>query len=141
MDIVKLYGAGIQHFVPDEAFHHDFYKVANEIVQNLECELTLTIEGDSICRPCNRFNGTVCTDPLIGVVEGYDKKDTYNKTLDRRILKLAELDLKKAYTARELLAKIGSDPDIVFQVWQEEDDARTAKRNDLFWRGYHKLIG
>ena len=30
IDIIKLYGAGIERFVPDEPMGHDFYKVAND---------------------------------------------------------------------------------------------------------------
>ena len=34
IDIIKLYGSGIDRFVPDEKMGHDFYKVANEIIDN-----------------------------------------------------------------------------------------------------------
>ena len=34
IDIIKLYGSGIDRFVPDEKMGHDFYKVANEIIEN-----------------------------------------------------------------------------------------------------------
>ncbi len=29
MDIIKLYGAGIESFVPDEKLGHDFYRIGN----------------------------------------------------------------------------------------------------------------
>lgn len=140
MDIIKLYGAGIECFVPDKAFEHDFYKVANEIANHLDCELMLTIEGDDICRPCNRFDGKVCTDPLVGIVEGYDKKDVYNKAIDERIINQLKLDVNKSYTAKDLLQRIGSDRDIIFHVWKEEAPAFTSKRNDLFRKGFSKLM-
>ena len=38
IDIMKLYGAGVEHFVPDELYQHDFYKVANHIIENLDTE-------------------------------------------------------------------------------------------------------
>ena len=34
MDIIKLYGTGIERFVPDQKRGHDFYRIANLIVQN-----------------------------------------------------------------------------------------------------------
>ena len=34
IDIIKLYGSGIEKFVPDERMGHDFYKIANEIIDN-----------------------------------------------------------------------------------------------------------
>lgn len=45
IDIMKLYGAGVEHFVPDESYQHDFYKVANCIIENLDTELQFTILG------------------------------------------------------------------------------------------------
>lgn len=45
IDIMKLYGAGVEHFVPDELYQHDFYKVANHIIENLDTELQFTIYG------------------------------------------------------------------------------------------------
>jgi hypothetical protein len=34
LDIIKLYGRGIEKFVPDQDYHHHFYAVANEIIKN-----------------------------------------------------------------------------------------------------------
>ena len=39
IDIIKLYGSGIDRFVPDEKMGHDFYKVANEIIDNPSVDL------------------------------------------------------------------------------------------------------
>ena len=39
IDIIKLYGSGIDRFVPDEKMGHDFYKVANEIIENPSVDL------------------------------------------------------------------------------------------------------
>lgn len=52
MDIIKLYGSGLNEFIPDQVYQHDFYLVANEIVNNHQVELTLTDGEDDICRPC-----------------------------------------------------------------------------------------
>lgn len=62
IDIIKLFGAGIENFVPDEAFGHYFYKIANEIIRDMGAVLQLTIYGDDICKPCNRYNGNECTE-------------------------------------------------------------------------------
>lgn len=140
IDIIKLYGAGIEHFVPDEAFQHDFYRVANEIIANPEGELQLTIYGDDICKPCNRFDGIRCTDPLksVGV---YCDKETYNRELDSRIIGILKLNSDKRYTVRRLLGDLKNQNDIIFKVWSEEDSALTEKRNDLFQKGCDKLLG
>ena len=86
IDIIKLYGSGIDRFVPDEKMGHDFYKVANEIIDNPSIDLKLTIDGDDICKPCKKYHEQ-CIDPLTHI-QGYTSKDVYNKTLDKRIIKL-----------------------------------------------------
>lgn len=59
IDIIKLYGSGIDRFVPDEKMGHDFYKVANEIIDNPSVDLKLTIDGDDICKPCKKVSRTM----------------------------------------------------------------------------------
>ena len=41
---------------------HDFYKVANEIIDNPSIDLKLTIDGDDICKPCKKYHEQ-CVDP------------------------------------------------------------------------------
>lgn len=139
IDIIKLYGAGVEHFVPDEPFGHDFYRVANEILANPDAPLQLTICGDDICKPCNRFDGTSCTDALQSV-PGFRQKEAYNQLLDSRIIEILGLDVQRSYSARELLAHMQAKDDLIALVWREEEDATTAKRNTLFWQGCQKLL-
>ena len=139
MDIVKLYGAGVHPFVPDEAFQHDFYRVANKIVEDLDVSLRLTIAGDDICKPCNRYDGMRCTDPL-DMMEGYCEKELYNRELDSRIIQLLRLDIHAPYSARELLEKMAGQEELIFLVWKEEPEALTKRRNALFRAGCEKLL-
>ena len=138
IDIIKLYGAGVEHFVPDELYQHDFYKVANLMIENLDTELQFTIYGDDICRPCNRFKDSLCSDPL-DHIRGYHCKDTYNQALDSRLINQLKLDQNAIYTAREFIEILSSDRDIIFHVWLEEDSELTEKRNRLFQAGLKKL--
>ena len=139
IDIVKLYGSGIENFVPDEEHQHDFYKVANEITRNLNTELKFTVHGDDICKPCNRFNGASCTDPLEKIA-GYQEKEVYNRTLDQRIADLLGMNLEEGCTAGQFLEELSRHPKLIVQVWTEEDDAVTTRRNELFWVGCKKLL-
>ena len=138
IDIIKLYGAGVEHFVPDELYQHDFYKVANLMIENLDTELQFTIYGDDICRPCNRFKDSRCSDPL-DHIRGYHCKDSYNQALDSRLINQLKLDQNAIYTAREFIEILSSDRDIIFHVWLEEDSELTEKRNRLFQAGLKKL--
>ena len=138
IDIIKLYGAGVEHFVPDELYQHDFYKVANLMIENLDTELQFTIYGDDICIPCNRFKDSRCSDSL-DHIRGYHCKDTYNQALDSRLIDQLKLDQYAVYTAREFIEILSRDRDIIFHVWLEEDSELTEKRNRLFQSGLKKL--
>ena len=65
MDIIKLYGGGIQVFVPDTDYGHDFYRAANEIIGNHRIQIKVTSGADDICGPC-RFLGSdkTCTESV-----------------------------------------------------------------------------
>lgn len=138
IDIIKLYGAGIGTFVPDTAYQHDFYRIANEIIGNMDTVLQLTVYGDDICKPCNRYNGKECTDPL-DCIQGFCRKETYNQTLDTRLLTLLVLNTDETYTARAILDKMWREKSMNFLVWQEEREL-TETRNALFQKGCEKLL-
>lgn len=101
--------------MPDTAYEHDFYRVANEIIGNMDTVLQLTVYGDDICKPCNR--------------------------LDTRLLTLLVLNTDEAYTARAILDKLYRKENIIFLVWREEQRELTEKRNALFQKGCEKFLG
>lgn len=137
IDIIKLYGSGIEKFVPDETMGHDFYRIANEIIENPTVHLTLTIFGDDICKPCKRYKEK-CVDHLTHI-PGYTSKDVYNTTLDKRIIDLFHLE-DKYYTALQLCSLIFENKEQIFKVWLEEDDKITKKRYELFAVGGRKFL-
>ena len=116
---------------------HDFYKVANEIIDNPSVGLKLTIGGDDICKPCKKYHEQ-CVDPLTHI-QGYTSKDVYNKTLDKRIIKLYNLN-DEYYTAKQLCSIIQNNKEYIFEVWNEEDNEVTQKRYELFLQGAHKFL-
>lgn len=91
MDIIKLYGAGIESFVPDEKLGHDFYRIGNLVLAYHAQPLLLTIEGDDICKPCRQYRG-LCQDALTNI-PGFTGKDEYNHALDSRVLSLYGLNI------------------------------------------------
>ncbi|MFT4105763.1 MAG: hypothetical protein QM657_08380 [Lacrimispora sp.] len=138
MDIIKLYGSGIEVFVPDENMGHDFYKAANEIIKNHQIQLQLTIDGDDICRPCRMYQNKRCIDKVYK--PGYEYKNDYNQTLDKRLIENLNLCTERDYSADELCQIMLAHHDCIFQVWQEEEDIITQKRHDLFVLGAQKFI-
>lgn len=137
MDIIKLYGSGIEKFLPDEKMGHDFYKVANEIISNPTVILKLTIYGDDICKPCKKYQNQ-CVDDLTHIT-GYTSKDTYNITLDKRIIDLYHLN-NENYTAIQFCDILFKNKENIFKVWIEEDDSVTKKRYELFVNGAKKFL-
>lgn len=114
-----------------------FYRVANEIIENPSIDLKLTIDGDDICKPCKKYHEQ-CVD-LLTNIQGYTSKDVYNKTLDKRIIKLYNLN-DEYYTAKQLCSIIQNNKEYIFEVWNEEDNEVTQKRYELFLQGAHKFL-
>lgn len=137
IDIIKLYGSGIEMFVPDEKMGHDFYKIANEIISHPTVILKLTIYGDDICKPCKKYQNK-CTDDLTHIA-GYTRKNDYNMTLDKRIIDLYSLE-DKPYTALQLCSIIFGNKEQIFKVWIEEENSVTNKRYEFFVKGANKFL-
>ena len=139
LDIIKLYGAGIETFVPDENMHHDFYKVANEIIHDKNTKLHLTILADDICGPCRCHQEEKCIDEL-HIIEGYHYKDDYNRTLDQRMIDYFHLDINHIYTAHELCFIYDKHKENIMKVWKEEEDGKTKQRYNFFCLGAQKYL-
>lgn len=142
LDIIKLYGAGITCFVRDEAYQHDFYRIANRILADHKLPVRLTIHGDEICIPCKYYSGKgngVCTDN-ISHIAGIDSKDVWNKVLDNRIISMVMLDEEKVYTAEEFCRLLYDNRDFIYDIWKEDDGEKTKARFRLFSIGAEKYL-
>ncbi len=139
LDIIKLYGAGLDIFVPDEKMGHDFYRIGNMILNDKNILMSLTTGKDDICTPCKYCRNGKCIDSLSSIKD-FDMKDDYNKALDKRIIEFFNLDLNKEYTSYELCNIYLSDASFIFNVWKEEDDDKTDMRYDYFVKGAKKYI-
>ena len=136
MDIIKLYGGGIQVFVPDTDYGHDFYRAANEMIGNHRIQIKVTSGADDIC-------DKTCTD-CISHIKGIRSKNSYNKMLDCRIMDILGLGEDAVYTAEELCRIMGACPGLVADVWKEEAEScrETArKRQQLFEAGGEEIFG
>ncbi len=135
MDIIKLYGSGLNEFIPDQVYKHDFYLVANQIVNNHKVDLTLTDGEDDICRPCKFINKEgYCTDS-ISHIANITSKDSYNKVLDNRLMNMMNLSFDKIYIASELCNTMYKNREAIFSIWEEESVTVTQRRYELFCAG------
>ena len=138
-DIIKLYGSGLDKFIPDEKMDHDFYRIGTIILNNKDVMLSLTLDADDICTPCKYCQNNMCSDKLESI-PGYDKKDAYNKELDKRIIEFYNLDINKKYSAIELCRTYLSEPEFINKVWQEENEEKVKRRNQLFLSGVKRYV-
>lgn len=140
LDIIKLFGRGVEFFGPDEKYKHDFYSVANEIIANRNAELKITADSDDICSPCKYLgvNG-LCTDN-ISHIDNITSKDEWNKILDRRIIKLAHIYEDSELTAAEFCKLLYSTKNLIFEIWKEEEDSAKKSRYDDFCAGAVKFL-
>jgi hypothetical protein len=139
LDIIKLFGSGLERFVPNIEYGHDFWKVGNEILENPNVQLELTINNDAICTPCKFRRGSACSDVTSANTTDISK-DEWNKRIDRRLLKLLGLEDGAKLSARELcrLARQKITREGVFEVWKEKPVDVTAKRAGFLMAGFEK---
>lgn len=139
MDIIKLYGKGIEKFVPDEDFGHDFYKVANSIIEQRGTGIMITFGCDDICEPCRYMKNGLCSDCLHNI-ENFNSKDEYNKILDKRIMHFINKNEKCVFAARDFCRLLYDNKEIIYRVWREENKEDTDNRYKYFCAGAEKYL-
>lgn len=141
VDIIKLYGKGIEKFVPDATYNHNFYGVANEIINNHQIELSITSGSDDICTPCIYLGkDKKCTDRIFHIA-GIDSKNEWNEVIDRRIMQYAKISEGERFTAQKLCEMLFLRKEIIFNVWDEESKSEKDSRYEAFCKGAEKYLG
>ncbi|MBL4932028.1 hypothetical protein [Clostridium paridis] len=140
LDIIKLYGKGIDKFVPDEIYKHSFYSVANEIIKNHQAIVQITVNEDDICRTCKCINEKgLCTDK-INHIEVINSKDEWNKILDKRIIEYAGLQEESEYLAHDFCTILYLIRENIKDIWREETEDLRNQRYENFCIGAKKYL-
>lgn len=140
IDIIKLYGSGIENFIPDEIYNHDFYKIANTIISDINSKLYITIGADDICIPCKHLSELgMCNDSLKSL-EQIESKYEWNTILDKRIIEFMNLSTEKIHSVKELCNIVYENKLKIYDVWKEESKEIKDKRYNLFCAGALKLL-
>ena len=141
LDIIKLYGKGIEKFIPDEKYNHNFYSVANEIINNHKVLIGITLGEDDICSPCKYIGKDgICIDK-IEHINGVNSKDEWNKILDNRIIGYTKILENNKFSAFKYCEILYSIKEQIFDIWKEEPDAAKNYRYDTFCTGAKKYLG
>jgi len=141
LDIIKLFGSGLDKFVPNVEYGHDFWKVGNEILENPNVQLELTLDNDAICVPCKFSSGLICTG--VTLVDSKEiSKDEWNKLIDQRLLDIFGLKSGAKLSALELCkrAKEKVNRENIFAVWKEKPVEITEKRANFLMLGIEKYL-
>jgi hypothetical protein len=140
LDIIKLYGFGLNFFVPDPRYGHNFYKVGNLILKNPQTDIVLTTKADDICKPCKFLKNGKCRDKIKNFI--CSSKEEWNRTIDKRILNNLNLGKGNSLAAFELcqLASKKLTPKIISKIWRERPKKETKERIKYLLKGLSKYI-
>lgn len=140
VDMIKLYGTGLEFFIPDESYGHNFYGVGNEILKNPNIKMQFTMDCDDVCMTCKFRNNNICADTVTNLGE-YISKDSYNKMIDGLLVSYLDLDITKTYTAKEYCELLYNRKEVIFDIWTLEPPENTKKRYNLFCEGCRRYLG
>lgn len=102
LDIFKLYGKGIEVFVPNDNYGHDFYRVANKIVNCEADTIIFKIGSDDICKPCKHNKNNSCDDFVSET--NLEKKEDHNNEIDNILVKILEIEFEKPYDFNKIIS-------------------------------------
>ena len=101
LDIFKLYGKGIENFIPDKNYNHNFYLIGNAVIRNEVNKIRFTYSYDDICKPCYYLKNSVCSD-YFSANEVDINKNKFNEKLDIRLMKLLNLKFDETYEFKNI---------------------------------------
>jgi hypothetical protein len=140
LDILKLYGKGIENFVPDSNYEHDFYIIANMVVSGGVQFIRFTRNCDDICRPCKYCKTEKCSD-VVAFLDGYSK-DQYNKEIDDKLLEILGLSFDTNYSFDYILMLLSRELNyhLFKKVWKQEKEDAIRFRNAFTIMGTYKVL-
>lgn len=140
LDILKLYGRGIEEFVKDIQFGHDFYKIANEIINLEVSEVIFTRDCDDICEPCKYRMGSKCSD-YVSFLDNYSK-DKFNKEIDDKLFKLLGLKEETSYKFEDIFKLLMKNLrySLFEEVWKYANEDELQFRYVFTIMGTYKVL-
>ena len=140
LDIFKLYGKGIENFVPDKNYNHNFYFIGNAVIRNEVNKICFTYSYDDICKPCYHLKNSVCSDYFSA--DGVDiNKNEYNEKLDIRLMKLLNLKFDEIYEFKDIIELFNSEVSLklINLAWYSSNQDDNKIRYELTKKGIYKV--
>lgn len=141
LDIFKLYGKGLENFIPDKKYNHDFYLIGNSVIENKVDEIQFTHNHDDICKPCKYLKNNICIDRFSYNNIIYGKND-YNEKLDIRLIHLLGIDDNKTYKFKDIIYLINKkiSLELINLVWYSSNKEDNEIRYNFTKKGIEKYI-
>lgn len=139
LDIIKLYGAGVEVFQPDTIYKHNFYRVGNLVLKDPSTLVQLALGCDDVCNPCVFNNNGTCRDVVAGT---NIMKEDYNRQIDSRLLSFLKFNVGDIMTVQSYCAAVHESFDAIKlrEVWSDESDMQFQKRIENLQKGLTKYI-
>ena len=139
MDIIKLYGSGVEKFKADKKYGHDFYRIGNLISKNPNVVIHIIVKADDICKPCKFLKKDRCTDSITRTL-GCISKQNWNEAIDKSILKTLGLKEGGQLTAIKFcqLAKEKLRAADIRKIWKERPAEEIKSRIKNLMSGLEK---
>ena len=141
LDIFKLYGKGIENFVPDKNYNHNFYFIGNAVIRNEVNKICFTYSYDDICKPCYHLKNSVCSDYFSA--DGVDiNKNEYNEKLDIRLMKLLNLKFDEIYEFKDIIELFNSEVSLklINLAWYSSNQDDNKIRYELTKKGIENFL-
>lgn len=141
LDIFKLYGKGIENFIPDKNYNHNFYLIGNAVIRNEVNKIRFTYSYDDICKPCYYLKNSVCSDYFSA--NGVDiNKNKFNEKLDIRLMKLLNLKFDEIYEFKNIIELFNSEISLklINLAWYSSNQEDNIIRYKLTKKGIENFL-
>ena len=141
LDIFKLYGKGIENFIPDKNYNHNFYLIGNAVIRNEVNKIRFTYSYDDICKPCYYLKNSVCNDYFS--VNGIDiNKNKYNEKLDIRLMELLNLKFDEIYEFKNIIKLLNNEVSLTLinLAWYSSNQEDNKIRYKLTKKGIETFL-
>ena len=118
LDIFKLYGKGIENFIPDKNYNHNFYLIGNAVIRNEVNKIRFTYSYDDI------------------------NKNKYNEKLDIRLMKLLNLKFDETYEFKNIIELFNSEVSLklINLAWYSSNQEDNIIRYKLTKKGIENFL-
>ncbi|HBL77020.1 MAG: hypothetical protein A2W90_19390 [Bacteroidetes bacterium GWF2_42_66] len=133
-DIIRDFGIGKK--ISPHPYLHVYHKVAQYILENPDAGFEIVVESDAICDGCIHLVNSMCDD-LITHRTDFISKEDFNNYIDKRIIKVCNIETGIVYTPRLLCEFANKYIENIELIYQGNDLEHTLLRKENVLKGLH----